>query len=909
MARGAQDGKTNIQMMKFHGIMNHLPFRVLAPVVALMLVAGVGLYIFFHTVASDFVGRIIKENLDARAADIYTIMDRSLDELLKGGLSGDEKAVRIKKVLTLSMIEDTMKQSDLKGAVMQNGQTALLSDELSLHILETSIGEIKENVVSSVTYRGSAYYVYLFDFEPWKWRVYLIKGEAEYSALINRMRFAYIITGTLLLAVSVLFIYYMGRTIEAPLSRIIDLIKHGKKPDYKGIYEFEFLSDNIGNILESLQYETQKLNSIYHIAISKRGKDFFDEMAKAVAGMFDLNAFIAKVNPGGETVQIISMYINGKLEEKRESALQGTPCKNVIAQKELVVIESGVSRQYPASAVLAEVQAESYACIPVLGRRGDVIGIVNVFGKQRKFADADIQMLQAIAQMAAAEFEMLEKTVLLDNILHSSTDTAIVATDLDFRITYYNPAAEKMFGRTAAEATGRKLTEIHPLEKADPARFKKDIEIVKSRGEHQYAYETKKRGETHHFDSRIYGMKDEHNKLDGFVLMERDITDYKRLEEQLLHSQKLEAVGLLAGGVAHEFNNILTAIMGYGSLLQPKFKDGDPYKTYVDNIVTSSKKAANLTQGLLAFSRKQIINPKSVNINTIVKKIQELLARVIGEDIELRTILTDMDLMATVDYGQIEQVLMNLATNARDAMPHGGILTIETEQVTLNDEYVNNHLDTNRGRYALISMSDTGVGMDEKTKEHIFEPFFTSKEVGKGTGLGLSIVFGIIKQHNGNIVVYSEPGKGTTFKIYIPLSNELQAAEAQQVVSSPPRGGTETIFLAEDNEQVRNLVKTVLEGAGYEVMYADSEDAVRVFEESNGKIQLLLLDVVMPKKSGKEIYDDIRKIRPDIKALFMSGYTADIINRSGLLEEGINFISKPISPDELLRKVRDVLDR
>jgi PAS domain S-box-containing protein len=908
MAQRPPDGETAIPLMNRPNILKSLAFRISAPVVVFILLAGSGLYAFSHFVAADFVARIIKSNLEERAGDIYSIVDTNLDELIKSGLSGDEKAVRIRKVLTLSVIQDEMRQKDLLGGVLRD-HTELFMDEPARKILSAATGTIAENVVTPVTYRGEGYYAYLFEYEPWNWRIFLIKKESEFASVINKVWLAYIITGAALLLASLLFVFYLGKTFDAPLNTILVLLKRGEKPVYKGIYEFELLSDTIGTILESLQDETQKLNNIYHIALSKRGKDFFDEIVAAIARMFDLNSFIAKVNPDGETIHIISMHPTGLLKKDTDVPLASTPCKDVIRDKRLVVIEAGVSTQYPLAQLLAEMGADSYACVPILDRRGKVTGIVNVFGKHRKFTDADLKVLQTIGQMAAAEFEMLEKTILLDNILHSSTDTAIIATDLDFRITYYNPAAETMFKHTAVEVTGQKLTEIPGLDGGDPVSFKRGIDLVKSKGEHRYTYKTRQEGETHHIDAKIYGMRDEHKKPDGFVLMARDITDYKHLEEQLLHSQKLEAVGLLAGGVAHEFNNILTAIMGYGSLLQGKFERGDPYNSYVDSIVRSSRKAANLTQGLLAFSRKQIINPKPVPVNDIVRKVEELLVRVIGEDIELKTVLTNADLMVTVDSGQIEQVLMNLATNARDAMPTGGVLTIETEPVTLDDAYVKGHLDTRRGRYALISLSDTGTGMDEKTKEHIFEPFFTSKEVGKGTGLGLSIVFGIIKQHNGDIVVYSEPGKGTVFKIYLPLSRGLEAEQSEPIPLPSPKGGDETILMSEDNEQVRHLVKTVLQDAGYTVIAADSEDAVRIYEKNRESVRLLLLDVVMPKKSGKAVYDDIKKIQPDIKALFMSGYTASVINKSGVLDAGIDFIAKPISPDELLRKVRKVLDQ
>jgi CheY-like chemotaxis protein len=268
-----------------------------------------------------------------------------------------------------------------------------------------------------------------------------------------------------------------------------------------------------------------------------------------------------------------------------------------------------------------------------------------------------------------------------------------------------------------------------------------------------------------------------------------------------------------------------------------------------------------------------------------------------------------MDLTIMADSFQIEQVLMNLATNARDAMPEGGCLTIETRPVRIDEEYVKRHIFATPGMYALLSVTDTGIGMDEKTKERIFEPFFTTKEVGKGTGLGLAIVHGIVKQHNGKINVYSEPGRGTTFKIYLPLIGK-EAVEAEISELPPPKGGTETILLAEDDETVRELIKNILEESGYKMIEAvDGEDAVEKFKGNKDRIHLALFDVIMPKKNGKEACEEIKSIIPDIKTIFMSGYTADIVSRKGILEEGLAFIAKPVSPDELLRKVREVLDR
>lgn len=387
-----------------------------------------------------------------------------------------------------------------------------------------------------------------------------------------------------------------------------------------------------------------------------------------------------------------------------------------------------------------------------------------------------------------------------------------------------------------------------------------------------------------------------------------DITARKHLESQLRQSQKMEAIGTLAGGIAHDFNNILTAISGYGSILLMDTGDHDKQRYYAEQILTASKRAANLTQSLLAFSRKQVVELKPCTLNTILRSIEKLLRRLITEDIDLKIVFADPDVTIIADQTQMDQVLMNLTTNARDAMPKGGNLTIEAKAVFLEGESLQNFKVGASGEYALISVTDTGFGMDEKTREKIFEPFFTTKEVGKGTGLGLSMVYGILKQHNGHIDVYSEPGKGTICKVYIP-STKAQAEDLRQI-DRKVRGGTETILLAEDNDQLRRLTREVLLTNGYVVIEAtDGEDAVERFMEHKDTINLIILDVVMPKKNGKDAYDAMQRVRSDIKVLFTSGYTGDIVIDKGIYDGEVNFISKPFSPKDLLFKVRYILDR
>ena len=396
--------------------------------------------------------------------------------------------------------------------------------------------------------------------------------------------------------------------------------------------------------------------------------------------------------------------------------------------------------------------------------------------------------------------------------------------------------------------------------------------------------------------------------LDGVM---EDVTQQKNLEDQLRQAQKMEAIGTLAGGVAHDFNNILTALMGYTDLIRKMTPEDDPRWQHLRHIYTCSGKAASLVKGLLAFSRKQVLSPRAIDLNHIVTDIESLLKRLLGEDIELRTRFAESPLTIFADSNQVEQVLMNLATNARDAMPAGGTLTIATERVDISPENLAAFEFARPGAYALLAVSDTGEGMDAVTQQKIFEPFFTTKEVGKGTGLGLSMIYGTIKQHRGEIKVYSELGKGTVFKVYLPLhAEDTEELPVAQLEARPIRGGVETILVAEDNADVRNLVFDILTSSGYQVLLAvDGEDAVQQFRTQPAEIDLVIIDVIMPKLNGKEALGKMSALKPGLKALYMSGYTADVIHAKGTIDLDVDFISKPLAPTILLRKVREIVDR
>ena len=380
-------------------------------------------------------------------------------------------------------------------------------------------------------------------------------------------------------------------------------------------------------------------------------------------------------------------------------------------------------------------------------------------------------------------------------------------------------------------------------------------------------------------------------------------------DEQLRQAQKLEAIGSLAGGVAHDFNNLLSVILSYSEILALDLKSDDPTRADLCAIHDAGLRAAALTQQLLAFGRQQVLRPKVVNLNEIFTGMEQMLRRVIGEDIELASVASPAICRVTVDPGQMEQVIMNLVINARDAMPGGGKLTVETGEIVLDEAYAAEHPGARPGSHIMLAVSDTGLGMDRATQARIFEPFFTTKESGKGTGLGLATVFGIVRQSGGTIWVYSEPGVGTTFKIYLPTADgAVVAGAAEPQLDRSLLRGFETILLVEDEKRVRHLARTILSRYGYNVLEAQSGgDAFLLCEQYSAPIHLLLTDVVMPRMSGPQLAERLAPIRPDMKVLYMSGYTNDAIVRNGILESKISFIQKPITPDALARKVKETL--
>ncbi|NJD90949.1 MAG: response regulator [Geobacter sp.] len=482
--------------------------------------------------------------------------------------------------------------------------------------------------------------------------------------------------------------------------------------------------------------------------------------------------------------------------------------------------------------------------------------------------------------------------------------------DRNGRALLFNSAMNKMFATGVEEYRGKSREDLGISPEMATKHRANELQVLES-GKPLVAEEEMLQPDgIHTFLTVKFPLTDSKGVIEAVCGVSTDITDRKQLEEQLRQSQKMEAIGHLAGGMAHDFNNILSVILGYGHILKMGTNLDDRQQEKIDQIITASERAAQLTKGLLAFSRKQVLTPERVNLNNIINNFQKFLVRIIGEDIHLQTILSKEELPVCVDSSQIEQTLVNLAANARDAMPSGGLLTIETELMELGESFAHSHGYGQAGRYAVITVSDSGKGMSEETRKRIFEPFYTTKETGKGTGLGMAIVYGIIKQHNGFINLYSEPGQGSTLRIYLPLLDDARLEKETMVVQAPLRRGDETILLAEDDQAVRKLVASVLSEFGYKVILAvDGKDAVEKFKENRTSIKLALLDMIMPKQSGMAAADEIRSLQPEVKVLFSSGYTADFMHERGLNDERLEFIMKPVQPMELLRKVREILDR
>lgn len=510
--------------------------------------------------------------------------------------------------------------------------------------------------------------------------------------------------------------------------------------------------------------------------------------------------------------------------------------------------------------------------------------------------------------------ETLREREELVQLLLDSTAEAIYGTDLHGNCMLANSTCARLLGyATPEQLKGRSMHALihhhHPDGRPYPEEECPIVRTMQSgQGIHLKA-EVFWRADGTKFDVECFSYPMWRGKeIVGAVVTFLDISQQKNLEEQLRQAQKMEAFGQLAGGVAHDFNNMLTIICGCTELLLESKPPDDPSRKLLEEILKAGERSASLTGQLLAFSRRQVLAPKVLDLNDVVRDTEKMLCRVIGEDIHLTTVLHSQLGSVKADPGQLEQLILNLAVNARDAMPQGGRLTIETSNVVLDEDYAKSHADVRPGSYVMLAVTDTGIGMTEEVKRRLFEPFFTTKGTEHGTGLGLAVVHGIVKQSDGSIEVYSEPGAGTSFKIYLPRVEQTAPTGKSRPGLGPAPHGTETVLLVEDEDAVRALIRFTLQQCGYTVLETShGEEAIRVATSHRETIHLLVTDVVMPGMGGRVVAERLRNLHPEMKVLFLSGYTDDAVVRHGILHEQVNFLQKPFSPNALAHQVRKVL--
>ena len=526
----------------------------------------------------------------------------------------------------------------------------------------------------------------------------------------------------------------------------------------------------------------------------------------------------------------------------------------------------------------------------------------------RDVAGNALRMIGAMTDVT--ERSRSEAAIRFQAQLLNAVQQAVVATDPDGVVIFWNSYAEKLYGWTAAEAVGKQIEDL------TPSPFLRDhaTEIAeKGAAGDSWTGEFLVQGKAGKAFPALLTtapVRDETGRVLGFVRVSIDLTERRNLEEQFRQSQKMDAVGRLAGGIAHDFNNLLTVIRLNTEIIMEGFDPTDPRSEDVKQIRSAAERASALTRQLLAFSRKQILQPRVLDLNSVVSSVEPMLRRLIGEDITIASSCAARGYIVA-DPGQLEQILVNLVVNARDAMPQGGTISIETGNVELDETYTSEHAPVIPGRYVMLAVGDNGIGMNRDIREHAFDPFFTTKEAGKGTGLGLATVYGIVKQSGGYVWIYSEPGLGTTLKLYFPEVSSATAFKAEEYKAVPKEGarGSETILLVEDEEAVRGLAARILQRQGYRVISAQhGREAMDIATKEEGRIDLVLTDIVMPGMNGRGLVERLAGIRPRIKSLYMSGYTDDDIVRRGFVEPSKSFLQKPFTSEALLRTVRKVLD-
>ncbi len=702
--------------------------------------------------------------------------------------------------------------------------------------------------------------------------------------------------------------------VRAEIEQVIMLLARAETPDGYGIAVRELPQHVVAlrNLTIDNPVQTRRLAELQpRIAAALSSRDAIrGEAGQLISGMDDLRS--------NEDRLLTQRTATQKSAERLlEAGVVGGALLGLLGGLVAALLfASGIAKRvHQLETAAVEMAAEKPVSVDIAGsddlaRLGRALRTTSALLAERReeLQSAHAEMERRVAErtraLTAANDELHQSNQIRQALLQSSP-LAIWALDREGNVIFWNPAAERIFGYSENEVIRRSPPVVPADQKEEYAQW---LDLFRAGGSLFAAERLRQTKDGRRINVLIWTapLRDAQGNITGTLVIDSDITDRKLLEEQFRQSQKLEAVGRLAGGVAHDFNNLLTVILGYVQLLASETSEPNLLE-YAAEIQQAAARAGALTSQLLTFSRRQVSQPKVLDLNEVINGSLRMLQRVIGEDIEIVTHLDPTLGKVKADPLHIDQVLMNLVVNARDAMTGGGRITIETANIRLDENYTGRHIGVSPGTYALLALSDNGSGMTAETKSRLFEPFFTTKESGKGTGLGLSIVYGIVKQNAGEIMVYSELGHGTTFKVYLPLT-EVPAEMSEAQAGEQPHAGNEVVLLCEDDAAIRKLVRHTLARNGYEVLEAEEpHKALQICRERKGPIHLLLTDIVMPRMNGFETAREVLAMRPDVKILYMSGYTDNRVSENWVFDASTPFLHKPFTASALLQKLREAL--
>ncbi len=874
-------------------------YQVLIPVFLLVLLVALALLGIMHVISTHVQDDYLRFSVMSAASGPNMVLELAASELIAAKLTGNPVVIEAKKRSVLETIRRSWAQSGQHGVVSATGEAVLFStlppEDTAAIVANRAEGY---HVVDA---KDGHYHCWSSEFPLWGWTVTTAIPHAAFSLPRKEVLLLVpVMAGGSLLIFGGLYLI-LRRNLQRPVEAMVAAVRAGGGVPSTGVAEFDHVGSAVNSALAEVRDRSAQLAAELEerrrVEISVREKErrirlLLDSTAEGIYGV-DTDGSCTFCNPAGlrllgygdeqellgKNIHVLTHYRRSDGSPYPEEACRVHQAyrmrSGVHVDDEVFLRKDGME---------VPVEYWSYPIVSGDETTGAVVTFIDITERKRT---------EAALREEKNKFEAII----------AALGEGLSIQDRDLRVVYQNEVQKSIVGPHIGELCHQAYqSKENPCEGCPVILAYKDgqVHIVERTRETPDG--------TRYYEVAASPLRNGSGEIVAGIELVRDVTERKRTELQLQQAQKMEAVGQLAGGIAHDFNNILTAITGYASFLVRRSDEGSQQRHFGEQILAATERATALTRQILAFSRKQVIMPREVRVNDLVRGMEKMLFRLLGEDIEVRIALTDEDTTVLADPVQIEQVLLNLATNARDAMPGGGGLHISTEIAELDAPTARSKGLKRGGRFVLLLISDTGEGMSDAVRQRIFEPFFTTKELGRGTGLGLSIVYGIVAQHEGQISVSSETGEGTSFRIYLPLVTPAAEAQARPRVSEPPRG-TETVLLAEDDEHVRDIARLTLAEAGYRVIVAtDGEDAVAKFREHRDEVQLCLFDLMMPKKNGIAAIEDIRAIRPGIRALFMSGYAADLIRSKMPEGAGAEVLDKPLVPEALLVRVRKVLD-